>query len=66
VDIMIHFGRRGRGNLAGLTRKDFAVKQDSDGALYVYKTTIICTNIDSSVMAHMRYLLLCDSVSVFF
>jgi hypothetical protein len=22
-----------------LTRKDFAVKQDSDGALYVYKTT---------------------------
>ena len=36
---MIHFGRRGRGNLASLTRKDFAVKQDSDGALYVYKTT---------------------------
>jgi hypothetical protein len=36
---MIHFGRRGRENLASLTRKDFAVKQDSDGALYVYKTT---------------------------
>jgi hypothetical protein len=36
---MIHFGRRERENLASLTRKDFAVKQDSDGALYVYKTT---------------------------
>jgi hypothetical protein len=36
---MIHFGHRGRENLASLTRKDFAVKQDSDGALYVYKTT---------------------------
>jgi hypothetical protein len=36
---MIHFGRRGRENLASLTRKYFAVKQDSDGALYVYKTT---------------------------
>jgi hypothetical protein len=36
---LIHFGRRGRENLASLTRKDFAVKQDSDCALYVYKTT---------------------------
>jgi hypothetical protein len=36
---MIHFGHRGRENLASLTGKDFAVKQDSDGALYVYKTT---------------------------
>jgi hypothetical protein len=36
---MIHFGHRGRENLASLTRKDFAVKQDSDGALYVDKTT---------------------------
>jgi len=36
---MIHFGHWGRENLASLTRKDFAVKQDSDGALYVYKTT---------------------------
>jgi hypothetical protein len=36
---MIHFGHRWRENLASLTRKDFAVKQDSDGALYVYKTT---------------------------
>jgi hypothetical protein len=35
----VHFGRRGRENLASLTRKDFAVKQDSRGALYVYKTT---------------------------
>ena len=34
-----HFGRRGRENLASLTRKDFAVKQYSDGALFVYKTT---------------------------
>lgn len=29
---MIHFGRRGE-------RKYFAVKQDAEGALYVYKTT---------------------------
>ena len=36
---MIHFGHRGRENLASLTIKDFAVKQDSDGALYVDKTT---------------------------
>ena len=36
---MIHFGHWGRENLASLTRKDFAVKQDSDGALYVDKTT---------------------------
>ena len=39
VDIMIHLGRRGRKNRASLTRKCFAVNQDSDGALYVYKTT---------------------------
>jgi hypothetical protein len=36
---MIHFGHWGRENLASLTSKDFAVKQDSDGALYVDKTT---------------------------
>jgi hypothetical protein len=36
---MIHFGHRGRENLASLTRKDFAVKQDSDGALYDNQTT---------------------------
>ena len=35
---MIHFGRRGRENLACLTRKDFAVSRDADGAMYVYKT----------------------------
>jgi hypothetical protein len=34
---MIHFGHRGRENLASLTRTDFAVKQDSDGALYVIR-----------------------------
>lgn len=38
VDIMIHFGRRGRENLSNLTRRDFAVSRDPDGALYVYKT----------------------------
>jgi hypothetical protein len=36
---MLHFGRRGRENLASLTRKDFAVQQNSDGVLFVYKTT---------------------------
>lgn len=39
VDIMIHFGRRGRENLAALTRKDFAVQQDAAGTLFVYKST---------------------------
>ncbi|XP_052098825.1 uncharacterized protein LOC127733511 [Mytilus californianus] len=38
VDIMIHFGRRGRENLATLTRQDFAVQPDPEGTLYVYKT----------------------------
>ena len=36
---MIHFVRQGRENLASLTGKYFAVKQDSRCALYVYKTT---------------------------
>lgn len=35
---MLHFGRRGRENLANLTRSDFAVKQDDEGILYVYQT----------------------------
>ncbi|XP_063442973.1 uncharacterized protein LOC134723282 [Mytilus trossulus] len=38
VDIMIHFGRRGRENLTTLTRQDFAVQPDPEGTLYVYKT----------------------------
>ncbi|CAC5415023.1 unnamed protein product [Mytilus coruscus] len=38
VDIMIHFGRRGRENLSTLTRKDFAVQPDPEGTLYIYKT----------------------------
>ncbi|CAC5420823.1 unnamed protein product [Mytilus coruscus] len=32
VDIMIHFGRRGRENLATLTRQDFAVQPDPEGS----------------------------------
>ena len=35
---MLHFGRRGRGNLATLTRLDFAVQQNEEGILFVYKT----------------------------
>ncbi|XP_063436822.1 uncharacterized protein LOC134718258 [Mytilus trossulus] len=38
VDIMIHFGRRGKENLVTLTRQDFAVQPDTEGTLYVYKT----------------------------
>ncbi|CAG2187028.1 unnamed protein product [Mytilus edulis] len=38
VDILIHFGRRGRENLATLTRQDFAVQPDPEGTLYVHKT----------------------------
>ena len=34
---MIHFGRRGRGNLSTLTRKHFAVKMDSEGKMFAYK-----------------------------
>ncbi|XP_071180979.1 uncharacterized protein [Mytilus edulis] len=37
VDIMLHFGRRGRENLSSLTRKHFAVKRGADDKLYVYK-----------------------------
>lgn len=37
LDIMLHFGRRGRQNLAQLTRDDFAVR-NGDGGLFVYKT----------------------------
>ena len=36
---MLHFGRRRQENLASLTGKDFAVQQNSDGVLFVYKTT---------------------------
>lgn len=36
---MLHFGRRGRENLATLTRQDFAVSRDDEGLMYVYKTT---------------------------
>ena len=39
LDLMLHFGRRGRENLVSFTRKDFAVQQNSDGVLFVYKTT---------------------------
>ena len=34
---MLHFGRRGRENLANLTRKHFAVQRDGEGKMYVYK-----------------------------
>ena len=37
-DVMLHFGRRGRENLATLTRTDFAVTRDDEGSLYVYET----------------------------
>lgn len=35
---MLHFGRRGRENLAQLTRHDFAVTTDENRSLYVYQT----------------------------
>lgn len=38
VDIIIHFGRRGRENLSNLKRGDLAVRHDSEGKLQVYKT----------------------------
>ena len=37
VDVMIHFGRRGRENLRNFERDGFAVTRDGDGSLYVYK-----------------------------
>ncbi|KAK3086267.1 hypothetical protein FSP39_016051 [Pinctada imbricata] len=37
VDIMIHFGRRGRENLRNLKRSDFAVRQDAEGFMFVEK-----------------------------
>ncbi|KAK3105882.1 hypothetical protein FSP39_007748, partial [Pinctada imbricata] len=37
VDIMIHFGRRGRENLRNLKRLDFAVRQDAEGFMFVEK-----------------------------
>lgn len=37
LDIMLHFGRRGRENLSNLTRRHFAVTQNEEGTLYVYK-----------------------------
>lgn len=39
LDIMLLFGRRGRENLATLTRDDFAVTKNGNGTLYVYKAT---------------------------
>lgn len=36
MDLMLYFGRRGRENLSVLTRDDFAVTTDAEGALYVY------------------------------
>ncbi|XP_062607914.1 uncharacterized protein LOC134269726 [Saccostrea cucullata] len=38
LDIMLHFGRRGRENLSSLTRKDFAVMRGEGNQLFVYKT----------------------------
>ena len=38
IDIMLHFGRRGRENLSTLTRDDFAVTRNERGDLFVYKT----------------------------
>ena len=35
---MLHFGRRGRENLANLKRSDFAVKHDENGQMYIHKT----------------------------
>ena len=35
---MLHFGRRGRENLAELTRNHFAVTRDDKGSLYIYMT----------------------------
>ncbi|XP_071166091.1 uncharacterized protein [Mytilus edulis] len=35
---MIHFGRRGRENLATLSRQDFAVQPDPECTLNIYKT----------------------------
>lgn len=34
---MLHFGKRGRENLAQLTKDDFVV-MNGDGGLFVYKT----------------------------
>ncbi|XP_021348603.1 uncharacterized protein LOC110447319 [Mizuhopecten yessoensis] len=39
VDLMLHFGRRGRENLATLKRSDFAVTTDAKHCMYVYKDT---------------------------
>ncbi|XP_034315807.2 uncharacterized protein KIAA1958-like isoform X2 [Magallana gigas] len=37
VDIMMHFGRRGRENLRTLRRTDFSVSTDGEGCMYVEK-----------------------------
>lgn len=37
VDVMIHFGRRGRENIRNLERDDFAVTRDGEGSMYFYK-----------------------------
>ena len=39
VNLMVHFGRRGRENLRSLKISDFAVTSDSDLKLYVYQLT---------------------------
>ncbi|XP_046574535.1 uncharacterized protein LOC124282569 [Haliotis rubra] len=38
VEIMLHFGRRGRENLSVLRISDLAVTTDADGDMYVYMT----------------------------
>ncbi|CAC5422442.1 unnamed protein product [Mytilus coruscus] len=57
VDIMLHFGRRGRENLSNLTRKHFAVKRGADDKLYVYKVIDEQTKnhqSDSELSSHGR------------
>ena len=39
LNIMIHFGRRGRENLRSLKVTDFAITTDDENSLYVYRTT---------------------------
>ena len=36
LDIMLHFGRRGRENLRDLTVSDFALRADPDGSSYIF------------------------------
>jgi hypothetical protein len=39
VDLMLYFGRGGRGNIHELKLSDFAATSDSNGKMYVYMTT---------------------------